>query len=155
MAPLIVLVSLFALLSGLGLLGVSSLAGWYAPLRFALAGMFLLTASAHWGRRRPDLVRMVPNALPRPELWVTLTGILELAGALGLVLQPLAAWAALGLSLLLVAMFPANARAAREHLSIAGVPVMSLWPRLLLQLGFITATGAVFLVGLRSLLAVG
>ncbi|MBU8894155.1 DoxX family protein [Corallococcus sp. M34] len=155
MAPLIVLVALFALLSGLGRLGVPALAGWYPPLRFALAGMFLLTASAHWGRRRPDLVRMVPDTLPRPELWVTLTGVLEVAGALGLMLQPLASWAALGLSLLMVAMFPANVRAAREHLSIAGTPVMPLWPRLLLQLGFIAATGAVSLAGLRPSLATG
>lgn len=37
-------------------------------LRAALGIMFFLTASAHWGKRRPDLIRMVPPAFPRPEL---------------------------------------------------------------------------------------
>src|SRR5262245_45857602 len=32
--------------------------GWHTALRFGLAAMFLLTASAHWGKRRPDLIRM-------------------------------------------------------------------------------------------------
>lgn len=60
MAPFIALSSLFLLFFGLGAVGVHALAGWFTPLRFALAGMFLLTASAHWGKRRPDLVRMIP-----------------------------------------------------------------------------------------------
>jgi hypothetical protein len=33
---------------------------------------------------RADLVAMVPSALPAPGLLVTLTGILEPAGALGI-----------------------------------------------------------------------
>jgi len=50
-------------------------------LRLALSGMFLLTASAHWGKRRPDLIRMVPSVFPRPDLLVTFTGVLEILGA--------------------------------------------------------------------------
>jgi hypothetical protein len=46
MAPFIALSSLFLLFAGLGAVGVHALAGWYLPLRLALAGMFLLTASA-------------------------------------------------------------------------------------------------------------
>src|SRR5262245_56417488 len=106
MAPFVALSGLFLLLGGLGVAGVHALAGWYTPLRLALAGMFLLTASAHWGRRRPDLVRMVPPAFPRPGVIVTLTGVLELLGAAGLLVRPLAPLAAGGLSLLLLAMFP-------------------------------------------------
>jgi uncharacterized membrane protein len=51
---------------------------------------------------------MVPPFLPAPELLVTVTGVLELAGAAGLVWSRTAPWAAGGLSALLVAMFPAN-----------------------------------------------
>ncbi len=47
---------------------------WIGALRWALAAMFLLTASAHFGPQRPDLVNMVPGVLPDPELLVTLTG---------------------------------------------------------------------------------
>src|SRR5262249_53491432 len=114
MQPFIVLVSVFALL-------VLPL-GWWASLRIALATMFLLTASAHWGRRRADLIRMVPAAFPRPDLLVTFTGICEILGAIGLLIPRLAPVAAIGLALLLLAIFPANVRAAREGIAIAGRP---------------------------------
>jgi uncharacterized membrane protein len=147
MAPFIVLASLFLVLAGLGAAGVHALAGWHTPLRLALAGMFLLTASAHWGKRRPDLVRMVPPRFPRPDLLVTATGVLELLGAAGLLLPPLARFAAAGLALLLLALFPANVHAARTGLTIAGRPVPALVPRVLLQLVFLAAAVAVAVSG--------
>jgi hypothetical protein len=79
MAPLVALVSVFGILSVLGTVGVPFVFGWWTALRFALAGMFFLTASAHWGKRRADLVRMVPPVLRRPDLLVSLTGVLELS----------------------------------------------------------------------------
>jgi uncharacterized membrane protein len=144
MAPLIVLTGSFFLFLGLGAAGVPFLAGWLAPLRFALACMFLLTASAHRGQRRPDLVRMVPPSFRRPEALVTLTGILELLGAVGLLRASLAPYAAAGLTLLLLAMFPANVHAARAGLSIGGRRVLGVGPRTVLQLVFLAATVAVF-----------
>lgn len=50
---------------------------------------------------------MVPPSLLWPSGLVTLTGVLELTGATGLLFQATAAYAGLGLSTLLVAMFPA------------------------------------------------
>ena len=52
--------------------------------------MFLLTGIAHFGSRRAGFVEMVPPRLPRPALLVTVTGVLELAGALAqhVLLQP-------------------------------------------------------------------
>jgi len=149
MAPFITLSGLFLVFAGLSAAGVHALAGWYTWLRLALAGMFLLTASAHWGKRRPDLVRMVPRAFPRPEVLVTVTGVLELLGAIGLLVRPLAPLAAAGLSLLLLAMFPANVHAARAGLTIGGRPVPALVPRTLLQLLFLAATVAVAVAGRR------
>jgi hypothetical protein len=67
MQPLLLLVAVFALL-------IIPL-GWWNALRIALAVMFLFTASAHWGRRRADLVRMVPSAFRRPDVMVTVTGV--------------------------------------------------------------------------------
>lgn len=135
MQPLVVLASVFAVLL--------PLLGWWDALRIALAAMFLLTASAHWGRRRGDLIRMVPPAVPRPDVMVTLTGILELAGALGLLVPAVAPWAATGLTLLLVAIFPANVRATREGLTIGGRPATPLVLRALIQVVFVAATAAV------------
>jgi uncharacterized membrane protein len=149
MAPFIALSGLFLVFLGLGAAGVHVFADWATCLRLALAGMFLLTASAHWGKRRPDLVRMVPRAFRRPELLITLTGLLELLGALGLLLRPTAPLAAAGLSLLLLAMFPANVHAARAGLTIGGRPATALVPRTLLQLLFLAATVAVAVRGLR------
>jgi uncharacterized membrane protein len=146
MAPFIVLVSSFALLRLAGFAGVGALDATSPPLRIAVALMFLLTASAHWGKRRADLERMVPPLFPRPDLVVTLTGMLELAGAVGLLIPTTAPYAALGLAALLVAMFPANVYAAREELSIGGKPVTPLPQRTALQVVFLAAVlGAGFL----------
>jgi uncharacterized membrane protein len=138
MAPFIVLVTSFAVLRSLGFLGVEVLDSWVTSLRGALSLMFLLTASAHWGRKRADLVRMVPPSLPDPNLLVTLTGVAEVAGAVGLLVPRLAPWAAGGLAALLVAVFPANVRAAREGLSIGGRPATPLLVRTTLQVVFLT-----------------
>jgi uncharacterized membrane protein len=147
MVPLLVLLGSFATLLGLGAIGVGALASWVVALRCALALMFLLTASAHWGKRRADLIRMVPRSFPRPDLLVTLTGVLEIAGAVGLLVPSLARWAAAGLALMMVAIFPANVHAARAHLSIGSRPVTALPLRTLLQLVFIGATTAVVIKG--------
>ncbi len=143
MAPAIVLLVSFAVLRSVGLLGVSALDNWDRPLRGALFAMFLLTASAHWGRGRPDLLRMVPPAFPSPGTIVTITGILEILGAVGLLIPSTARVAAACLALLLVAMFPANVRAARERLTIMGRPVMGTAARGALQVGFVGALVAV------------
>ena len=149
MVPFIVLIALFVLLSTLGHYHIFVQDGWWTSLRLALSGMFLLTASAHWGKRRPDLIRMVPPVLPRPDLLVTGTGIIEIIGVIALMIPSLAHYAALGLSLLLIAIFPANVHAARQRLTIAGRQVPALFPRMFLQVVFLIATVAVLLGGGR------
>jgi uncharacterized membrane protein len=146
-APFIVLASSFVFLRLAGFVGVGTLDETSLPLRVSVALMFVLTGSAHWGKRRRDLVRMVPAWVPRPALAVTLTGVLELLGAVGILIPATALFAAIGLALLLVAMFPANVRAAREHLTIAGQPVPALAPRSALQLVFLAAVLGAGLLG--------
>jgi uncharacterized membrane protein len=118
---------------------VEFLAAWQNCLRMAIAAMFLLTASAHWGKRRADLIRMVPPAFPRPDLLVTLTGIAELAGAIGMLWVPVTRAASVGLAILLVALFPANVYAARNQLTIDGRKVPGLFLRTVLQIVFLSA----------------
>lgn len=143
MLPAIVLVVSFAVLRSIGFLGVNALDNWDLPLRLALFVMFLLTASAHWGRGRPDLIRMVPTALPAPSAIVTVTGILEILGALGLILTPTIRAAAICLAVMLAAMFPANIRAAREKLTIMGRRAPTLAVRTFIQAIFMAALMAV------------
>ena len=72
-------------------------------------------------------------------MWVTLTGIAEIAIAVGLQIQGVAHWVATFAVVMLCCLFPAKVKAAREHLTILRKPVLSAGPRLLIQLVFIAA----------------
>jgi uncharacterized membrane protein len=104
MAPLTVLVTLLPLLSIPGCFQIPVAFGWWTSLRLALAGMFSLMASAHWGKRRPGLIRIVPKFASRPDLLPIVTGVLEILGAVGLMLPKLASYTAMGLALTLLAV---------------------------------------------------
>jgi uncharacterized membrane protein len=144
MEPLITLVAVTAVLLGAGALGVRALQPWPVALRGGLAAMFTLTGVVHFVWLRQELIAMVPPALPAPGLLVTITGVLELAGAVGLLLPRTAPWAAGGLAALLVVMFPANVHAALEG---TGTPLLS---RTLMQLVFLAATLAVVTYYVRA-----
>ncbi|MBL7253238.1 DoxX family membrane protein [Actinoplanes sp. LDG1-01] len=103
--------------------------------------MFLMTGVAHFVGLRAEMVSMVPPGLPAPELLVTVTGVLELAGAAGLLFRRTAPLAATCLGLLLVAMFPANVHAARAGITTA--PGDALLPRTLMQVVFVAACAAI------------
>ena len=141
MIPLAVMVVAwvaFRLLGASGLIGPAATAP--GALRFALAVMFLLTATAHFHpNTRPDMIRMVPPGMPFPAALVTVTGLLELAGAIGLLVPAVATLAAYSLIALLIALFPANVHAARAGLELAGQAAMPLVWRLPLQLFWIAA----------------
>jgi uncharacterized membrane protein len=139
MLPFIVLVISTLLLKIIGAAGVGLLARWTWCLRGGLALMFLLTASAHWGKQRSDLIAMVPRVFHRPDLVVSATGVCEILGAGGLLIPAFAPVAAACLAMLLISLFPANIRATREHLTIGGRPATALPLRALLQLVFIVA----------------
>ncbi|WP_339255139.1 hypothetical protein [Paenibacillus sp. FSL P2-0136] len=139
MVPFIALIVSFLLFRGIGLLGLTYWNDWQTALQWAVAVMLLLGASAHWGRRRSDLVRMVPPFFPQKEWIVTVTGMLEIAGAIGILLPAFSAAASVCLILLLIAMLPANIYAARMNMTIGGKPVPKLAVRVGIQLIFITA----------------
>jgi uncharacterized membrane protein len=141
MAPLAVMLAAWAVARSIGFTGVWPQAdSWSGALRMGLATMFVSTAVSHFHpRTRPDLMRMVPTSLPAPALLVTATGVLELVGAIGLLLPQALPAAAYGLIALLVAMFPANVYAARQGLMVAGRRATPLLWRLPLQLFWISA----------------
>ena len=140
MEPLIALVTVTLSLRAAGA-RVRRLRSWTTALRGGLAAMFLMTGVAHFVGMRAEMVSMVPPSLPDPELLVTATGILELMGAAGLLSRRTAPWAATGLALLLIAMFPANIYAAREGLASAIGD--ALLPRTIIQIVFLAATLAI------------
>jgi len=142
MIPLAVLVLGSLGLRLVGFAGVDALDGWQPALRGGLTLMLVLTASAHFAGRRAELIAMVPRRLPAPAALVTVTGILELAVAAGLVLDVTAPFAAVCLVLLLAAMFPANVRAARNGLTLGGKAVSRLQTRTAIQAAFLVAAVA-------------
>ncbi len=139
MAPFILLIVSFLIFRLIGFLGLSYFDGWETSLRIAVALMFIFTATAHWGKRRPDLIKMVPPALSNPGFIVTITGIFEIVGAIGLLIPITSSIASIGLAVLLIVMFPANVRAARKGITIGGRPSTPLFPRTILQIIFLIA----------------
>ncbi|MET7332327.1 hypothetical protein [Nonomuraea sp. NPDC005650] len=105
---------------------------WRVSAAHGLAVMLVVTASAHFVPAgvtfmptHADMVAMVPPFVPFPSLVVYLTGVLELAGAAGLVLERTRRAAGICLALLFVGLLPANVYAA-----LAGQDVTPLWERI-------------------------
>jgi uncharacterized membrane protein len=97
-----------------GWAGVDYVGTWTKAVAVGLAAMFVLTGVAHFAPPlRAALIAIVPPQLPAPGLLVTATGVLELLGAVGLLVPTTRVAAALCLLLLMLAMFPANIYAAR------------------------------------------
>lgn len=114
MAPLIALLVGSIAARAAGWLGVGYLDSWVSALAVGLAVMFLVTGVAHFvSPLREDLVAIVPPRLPQPGLLVTISGVLELLGAVGLLVPATRAAAAVGLLVLMLVMFPANVYASR------------------------------------------
>src|SRR5215203_6313940 len=108
MVSLFVLVISFILRRGAGFLGVERLSSWKVAGRGALVIMFLFTGASHFTSMKYDFAAMVPAPLPN-DLWVIyLSGVLEIVGAIGLLIPRTRKLAGICLVLLLVALFPAN-----------------------------------------------
>jgi uncharacterized membrane protein len=111
--------------------------GWKDAARTGLAVMFLFTAGSHFTSLKYDLAAMIPPPFTG-ALWVIhLSGLLEMAGAIGLLTTRLQRPAAWGLIALLVALFPANVYAALAGVTLGGAAATSLWLRTPLQLFWI------------------
>ena len=114
MAPLLALLIGSMVARLVGRLGVDYLDSWGKAIAVGLAAMFVLTGVAHFAPPlRGSLIAIVPPRLPAPGLLVSFTGVLELLGAVGLLIPATRIAAGVCLLLLMVAMFPANVYAAR------------------------------------------
>jgi uncharacterized membrane protein len=97
-----------------GWLGVDYVDSWPQAAAVGLAAMFVMTGVAHFvNPLRRDMIAIVPPRLPAPGLLVTITGVLEIVGAAGLLYPPTRVAAAVCLFVLMLVMFPANVYAAR------------------------------------------
>jgi uncharacterized membrane protein len=78
---------------------------------------------------------IVPRYLPSPATLVAVSGVLEIAGGIGLLLPKFRRFAALGLIILLIAVLPANVEMLQQHQASGGPrwQELVLWLRLPFQ----------------------
>jgi uncharacterized membrane protein len=132
----------------IGWLGVDYVDSWPQAVAVGLAVMFMMTGVAHFvPPMRRDMIAIVPPRMPAAGLLVTITGVLELVGAAGLLYPPTRVAAAACLFVLMLVMFPANVYAARMP-----NPPKSMTSRLDVRtVEEIVFLGAALVVGLGSI----
>lgn len=112
-----------------GLLGVPGMMDWTSSMRWGMAAALVFFGMDHL--LTPDrYLPMIPSMLPYPAEIVLLTGLCELAGAIGLLVPSTRRLAGIMLAIYFVCVFPANIKNAVE-----GLPTASwyYWVRLLFQ----------------------
>ncbi len=103
-------------------------------LRLLVALAYLIAGVAHL-RAPGGFLQITPGWVPFPEAVVALTGIAEIAGAVGLMIPRLRYAAGIGLALYALCVWPANINHALNDIAIGGRD-LSWWyhgPRLVLQ----------------------
>jgi len=98
-------------------------------VRIGLAAMFLFTGANHFLGAGHAMAAMIPPPLTGAMWVIYVTGVLEIAGAVGLLVARWRAWAAWGLIALLVGMFPANVYSAVAGIPMGKYPPIPLWIR--------------------------
>jgi len=140
MKPLFVLLGAFVV-TFLILRGVNGWWDYRLSARIAMAVMLLFTAIAHFVFTK-GMEMMLPDFVPFKRGMVYFTGIAEVAGAIGLLINTWWAEAGLFLILLFMLMLPANIHAALHRVNyekgtLDGKGPAYLWFRVPLQAFFI------------------
>lgn len=105
-----------------------------AMARLVLAAAYAFAGVAHL-TRPGGFLAITPHWVPMPDMVVALTGVAELAGAVGLMVPRLRRAAGIGLALYALCVWPANINHAINDI-LLGDAHLSWWyhgPRLALQ----------------------
>jgi uncharacterized membrane protein len=137
MLVLVILVLSCLIFRGLAFAGIPAFATWQASARDALSLMLAFTGVSHFTFMKEDFVRMMPPSIPWPRAMVYVTGVCEIAGAVGLLLPECRRAAAYALVAFFLAVLPANVHAARAGVTLRGKTATSLWLRIPMQVLFI------------------
>ncbi|WP_215238835.1 DoxX family protein [Dyadobacter helix] len=143
MKPFIVLIVAF----GLSLLGTKFMMGNFEFAfsgRIAMSVMLIFTAFAHFAFTK-GMAMMLPDFVPYKIEMVYLTGIMEIAFAIGLLIPGIRVMVAWLLILFLIIVLPANIYASVKQInyqngSFDGNGLAYLWFRIPLQILFIVWT---------------
>lgn len=88
--------------------------------RISLAIMLLFTGTAHF-YKTSEMVQMMPDFLPYKTEIVYLTGVLEILGAVGLVIERTAKLTSIALILFFLAVLPANIIGSMKQVQLGGM----------------------------------
>ena len=101
-------------------------------VRFALAALFIASGTGHFVRSE-FFTAIMPPWLPWPLALVWISGFLEIAGAIALLVPATRRAAGIGLIALMVGVFPANVHMALHSDAFPHFAPWLLWLRLPLQ----------------------
>lgn len=91
-----------------------------AVQRYIISGIFLVAGLLHF--IKPGVyIKIMPDYVPYHETMVYLSGVAELAGAIGILLPEYRTWASWGLILLLIVVFPANIEMTLKAYKVKGL----------------------------------
>ncbi len=114
-------------------MGQQEIEGGSRLSRRLLAGFFIGAGVNHFVMPRPYARIVPPSMRDDAERLVTVSGVAEIAGGLGVLLPPVRRLSGLWLIAVLAAVFPANLYMAREPQDFPRIPRWALYFRLLLQ----------------------
>lgn len=87
--------------------------------RYIIAGLFVLTGLLHFIRPQ-FFVHIMPDYIPYHLAMVYISGVAEILGGIGILVSQTQTYAAWGLILLLLAVFPANVNMTLEAVQEQG-----------------------------------
>ena len=114
-----VLVGSYALLTVVARVGGVAWLDTQVRGRISLACLFVVTGLGHFVKPN-EMAQMLPPSVPLRLELIYVTGVLELAGAVGLLLPAVSRVAGLCLMAFLVLVFPANVYAAVHQVAMGG-----------------------------------
>jgi uncharacterized membrane protein len=133
--PMLLLVGTIAVFFGFGRGEYASFGTMQVVLRVLVALPPLISAVLLHFFRTDLTASIIPPAFPARHFLVLLTGVCEIAGAVGLFVPSVREPAAFWISVMMVAIFPANVYAAGKV--IGGLPMPSVPVRTAMQIVFI------------------
>lgn len=138
MAPLIVLLSVFISLLLINRYRFKNMFSRSSIGRIALSAMLLVTSIAHF-THADKMADMLPDFTPAKVVTVYLTGLIEIAAAIGLLIPKLAKLTAILLIIFLILILPANIIGSKKQIDIGGMKngLGYLYFRIPLQILFI------------------
>lgn len=103
---------------------------------YFLVTLFAFVGVMHFVKTQ-SFISAMPDFIPYKELVVQLTGVLEISGAIGLLIPRLRRLTGICLAVFLVCVFPVNINMALHPQNFPAIPAYALWIRLPLQALFI------------------